>query len=92
VIAVCCEFMFYRMIEEVIDGNVSCSWFSVYVNFQFICFPSNVQIQEIYLCNVFVCWVELYAVVWMLFMYLCIESAVVCVVSYIMNMSSTYRV
>ena len=53
-ITVSCEFMFYRVTGEVVDGDISGSGFSVDVNFQFICFPNNVQIQKIYLCIVFV--------------------------------------
>ena len=41
VITVSCEFVFYRVIREVVDGDVSGSGFSVDVNFQFICFPNN---------------------------------------------------
>jgi len=59
VITVSCEFMFYRVIGEVVDDDVSGSGFPVDVNFQFICFPNNTQIQQIYLCNVFVRWIEL---------------------------------
>jgi hypothetical protein len=53
--------MFYRVTEEVVDGDVSGSGFSVDVNFQFICFPNNTctQIQKVYLYIVFVRWIEL---------------------------------
>jgi hypothetical protein len=47
------------VIGEVVYGNVSGSGFSVDVNFQFICFPHNTQIQKVYLCIVFVRWIEL---------------------------------
>jgi hypothetical protein len=43
VVKVSCEFMFYRVIGEVVDGDVSGSGFSVDVNL-FICFPNNTQI------------------------------------------------
>jgi len=52
VITVSCEFVLYRVIGEVVDGDVSGSGFSVDVNFQFICFLKNTQIQKIYLCIV----------------------------------------
>jgi hypothetical protein len=61
VITVSCEFMFCRVIGEVVDGDVSGNRFSVDVYFQFICFPNNTQIQTVYLCIVFVRWIELYA-------------------------------
>jgi len=38
VITVSCEFMFYRLIGEVIDGDVSGSGFSVDISFQVILF------------------------------------------------------
>jgi len=55
---VSCEFVFYRVTGEVVDG-VSGSGFSVDVNFQLIRFPNNTKIQKIYLCIVFVRWIEL---------------------------------
>jgi hypothetical protein len=36
VITVSCEFVFYRVFGEVVDGDVSGSGFSVDVNFQFV--------------------------------------------------------
>jgi hypothetical protein len=58
-ITVSCEFMFCRVTGKIVDGDVSGSGFSVDVNLQFICFPNNTQIQKIYLCIVFICWIEL---------------------------------
>ena len=46
-ITVSCEFMFYRVTGEVVDGDAIGSGFCVDVNFQFICFPNNTQIQKI---------------------------------------------
>ena len=59
VITVSCEFMSYRVIGEVVDGDVSGSVFSVDVNFQLICIPNNTKTQKIYLCIVLVRWIEL---------------------------------
>ena len=51
--------MSYRVIGEVVDGDVSGSVFSVDVNFQLICIPNNTKTQKIYLCIVLVRWIEL---------------------------------
>jgi hypothetical protein len=44
--------MFYRVIGEVVDGDVSGSGSSVDVSFQFICFRNNTQSRK-FICVLF---------------------------------------
>jgi len=76
VVSVGINFMFRRVIQEEINGCVSCGRFAVYVNFKVRLFSANEKVKETYTSIAFICGVEVY--VCMYLFYIFVEEVSVC--------------